>query len=453
MNKLVTLILCATCIGGCSVFDEYANRTVTEKYVHSNLDTSHLTLVTGVPGAQTQAVDLVVKISNEVRPEIHVPVYTRRVSTVERKYPNFIRMGLFEGTGLLGSRIDGRNIGLGIFGAHPTMSVLDSNQRLGSPGGALVGSLWRLGIVEWPVNWFDAARGWSCGITLAEVFYADYDNEARGFGVITLRKRWFLNESIPWTDFMAGVSMSVVPYAMLHPHVSLGIGSIGGLNLRVNAGFPISRVNSEMPTITAFPYLGLAAGVFDFLNRPDELEQEWKDHSHSSWLASLFDLSYVLPVSGSNDIQSMDKQRGFNIRIATADVAFPLLDFHVTLGTSLVNILAFSEQRIGMGILPIRVGVVWDLFGTGVLFQPFGEYSYLPSTILNTGVNVFFDWSAVSPIVVTAGYAECTTVDDTYTGSPLFVDTRAYSGPYISVGIRLFSRTFTRDMLRYGEGE
>lgn len=396
----------------------------------------------------------------------------QRDSIVLRYFPGVLRVGLFEGTGLMGSQLDGLNVGRGVFGLHPSVDFLRyENKRNVQSDGVFQGAMYRIGVLEWPIFWFTDDAGWSWGITGAEIIQPD-DNAANTLisaGLLTIRKRFYLSDRIPYTDAMIGISLGVIPDGMIHPHASLGIGSVGGINLRLNAGFPIGQdwANDKG---TSFPYIGLGVSVLDFLNRPQEMDVEWTNHEHSAWNVSLFSIAYIGSDATNKFFdddayqqagQEAPKQfitHGYMFHVGSADLALPLADYHITAGTSLLTLVAlFGNQNSGfgsagaIGVLPLRVGGAWEVFGTPILFQPFLEVSYLPSEIFNIGFRLTAPLNGLPSAYLIVGRVSGNTKSLVDASKSLIIrDPTAFAGIYAGIGLSLFDTIFGRKNLRYG---
>ncbi len=393
-------------------------------------------------------------------------------SVVERLYPSFIRLGLFEGVGLIGTKIDtAKSTNTGLFGVYYDVKRLLWNEADTSTAALFSGYIYRIGIGEWKLNWFDNDPGWSWGVTLAEFVRPDADNSHAlfGAGVLTINKRIYFRSLIPYLTVRPSLSLSLAPSQYVNASISAEVGSIGGVNLRAYAGYAFGA-NLFVPpvTYTSFPYLGIGASVVDFLNREEELNVEWKYHEHSAWEIGVID--FVLAGSNAELSAFAPDQLGEKVpvikggtaRIAFASIALPILDYRLSLGTSLVNLVALGAYEYGLSMFPLRITYHWNPFGSTFVAEPFFEYNFAPSTFAHMGLRFALPVSDQMSIQLVAGWASGNTgAGVSVAGSDEIgqrIDGLAYSQSanfsafYIGIGASLFDRLFGRGDLRYGKG-
>lgn len=389
-------------------------------------------------------------------------------SVVTREYPNFIRLALFESVGLAFSGQGGNSTNRGAFGLQFTMDELLFGAPQDSSSKVFMGYIYRLGIAEWRLRWFDDDPDWSWGITLAEVQQPDDRPEHRliGYGVLNIKKRFRLWDKIPYVSVTPGIGLSLITSQYASPNVALEVGSIGGINFRAYAGYTFGMQgfggtsSGYSNGFVSFPYLGLGVTTFDFLNRQEETDVEWKYHEHSAWEIGVVQFNLI---GSSNQVASVfapDKTgdsisalTGFTARLLNATLALPLLDSHIGVGTSLVNIVALGSTGYGIGVLPLRLSGWFNVFSNNIAIEPFIEYNYLPSSFGHLGARLAFPIADQTNVQFVAGYAFGET------GSSAGFDTGGkpgastiFKGFYLGIGASLFDRIFHRSELRYGKG-
>lgn len=445
---------------GCSSF------TRTEKDVHTI--TQHDTVVTervqNAPGDRDNGV---------IYPSSRVISYDRNVlqhdSVVTREYPNFIRLALFESVGLAFSGQGGHALNRGVFGIQ-----FDIDEYLfGRPADSttspiFVGAIYRFGIVEWRLRWFDDDPDWSWGITAFELLQPDAsaDHQLTGVGVLSIKKRFRLRDKIPYISLTPSMEFSAITSQYVNPNVALEIGSIGGVNFRAYAGYAfemrgLAGAGSGYSSgFVSFPYLGLGFTTFDFLNRQEETETEWKYHEHSAWEIGLVQFNFI---GASNQVASLfspektgdnaSKLTGFTARVGTAMLALPFLDQHIAIGTSLFNGVMLGATGFGIGVLPIRLSGWFNVFSNNIAVEPFVEYNYTPSQFAHVGARIAFPVGDNATIQFVAGYASGQTGSARgYDSGGQPFNPTSFSGFYLGIGAGLFDKIFHRDELRYGKG-
>jgi len=383
----------------------------------------------------------------------------------KREYPDFIRLGLFEGIGLIGSGQGFPSTNTGVFGLFYDMDRL-LNTRLREPTDAsplFSGSIYRFGIGEWRLRIFDDAPGWSWGITGLEMIRPSDDQSTwlNGAGVLTINKRWYLRPEIPYVSLRFHAGFAAFPSQYVNVSGSIDAGSIGGLNLRVYAGYAFGMGGLISPgQFTDAPYLGLGVSMLDFLNREDELEREWKYMEHSAWEIGIAEIGFL----GADVERSMfapgvvgDERpmvTGMIARLIPTTLALPVLNNRLAIGTSLVSFFSLGAREFGLGVLPIRVSYVAHPFENEFVVEPFLEWMYAPSSMANLGVRATLPVAHQVSIVATLGYVSGNT------GSLLGLDIEGqagrflrnetnFSGIYFSIGAAIFDRLFGPKELRY----
>jgi hypothetical protein len=395
---------------------------------------------------------------------------TQRDSVKERFYPGFIRLGVFEGIGLIGSSINKHSTYTGLFGLYYDIDRLlySDKYRLDTTESALFsGYIYRFGIGEWKIHWFNEDPNWTWGITAFESIRPDanIDNALAGISVLTIRKRFYLSSKIPYIAITPALSLSAFPSQYVNASVSADIGSIAGVNLRLYTGYVFGQPSFTPPTnFITFPYLGLGVSMMDFLNREEELDVEWKYHEHSGWEIGGVD---GLLLGGNVDASFFDATQtgdqrpaltGFSVRVLNARIALPVLDHRLTVGTSLINFLAMGNTEYGIGVLPIRVSYFSNPLNNAFVAEPFVEFNYAPSTFVHLGVRGALPISDQLSLQIVAAYASGSTGSamqlglDTEPAPGVGSDATNFNAFYIGIGASFFDRIFHKGELRYGKG-
>lgn len=455
MKKIfLTLALSFMLFEGCGVLDY--SRVEKDTYTISNLDTLTLNYVKNDPGNRDNGI--IYPSSRAVIAERTIVQYD---STVERHYPNFIRLGLFEGIGTWGGDGD-YSLGTGLFGIFPELINLDgyfeSDDSFVFPGG-----IYRFGIGEWRLRWFRDAKNWTLGFHLYEAIIPDGRDDMILQSVSTpyIRKRFFLREEIPYVAITTAVGLGWFPSGYINGSVSLDVGSIGGLNMRVYAGLAQSIWSSDIgnyvqdKSAITYPYFGFGMSFLDFHNLPKETEIEWKHHEHSSWNVGLVQVGIVgsnaeSSIFGRNDSTSSSISSGTIIRIAPSELALPLFDYKLFAGTALLNFVGLGMTEWGLGVLPIRIGY-WDQLLKDELFiSPFIEYNYYPSKIVHIGNKLSLKIDEFFSVNFLLGYVN----GETFQSLPdAFLDNYEKPGSldnfYFGLSIGIRDRLFAPEELRY----
>ncbi|MEN9281456.1 MAG: hypothetical protein RL594_391 [Bacteroidota bacterium] len=437
-------------------------RTERDIYSTTTFDSVITQRVTNPPGERDNGI---IAPSSRVENRVRTMKYSDSITV--REYPNFIRWSLFEGIGLLGSAIDGSSsTRTGLFGLYYDINELLLNSRSIDSSAVFDGYLFRFGQIEWKLNWFDSAPNWTWGVTGYEKIAADTDHSLSGIGVLNISKRFYLRDRIPYAAIRPSISFAIFPSQYVNASVSADLGSIGGVNLRAYTGCAVGGDLLSSPAeVNTVPYAGIGVSVMDFLNREEELHTEWKFHEHSSWevglaefviLGSEADRSIFSTRRTGSDAPSI---KGVTARLAVADVALPVFDHHLSLGTSLVNMVFLGSTEFGVGILPLRLTYHWMPLTSTLRIEPFAEVNIAPSTFFHAGVRAVLPVADQMGIHITAGWANGNT-GSRVPGRESFgysIDGRRIVDPhfgaiYIGVGASLFDRLFGRSDLRYGKG-
>ncbi|MBI5648071.1 MAG: hypothetical protein HY962_14160 [Ignavibacteriae bacterium] len=362
-------------------------------------------------------------------------------------YPRFARFGLAEISGLVaGGRAAGDNrVGNGLLGVYNTLGPRSTRDNA-----IFNGYMARIGM--WEHRFPAIGKDWTIGSALFEAILNGTKDgqQLLGFFPVYLKKRIALTDSRPQLSLQpyAGVSL-LSPFRYFNTGVSLHAGSIGGANMFAHAGLAIGgRANpdaSEIDEVRVIPYVGLGLSMFDFFHNEKEMDTEWRYHEDPTRRTGLLQIT-LLRSSGStpagivlgegNDeitlFRDFDGFIGqFGIVSFPADKVLP----HLTVGTSLINLLWLGNFEGAAGILPLRGAYeVW--LSRALLFEPFLEVNYYPSQVLHLGARLNFGDIEGCNIGLQLGGMYGSTGQLT---SNIFADwTQEVSGVYIGVSFSVF---------------
>src|ERR1700754_2235282 len=142
-------------------------RTERDLYTITDRDTTYREIVQNEPGDRDNGIIFPSSRTIEVHRET-----TTHDSTVEREYPNFIRLGAFESAGFIGTGAGKNGIGTGLFGVYGLLDPdfgLDVSSSSKERDVLFTGGLYRIGIGEWRLRWFRDAENWTIGTSLIEL--------------------------------------------------------------------------------------------------------------------------------------------------------------------------------------------------------------------------------------------------------------------------------------------
>ncbi len=393
---IIAAVVAVAALGSCtrSQFEWVHTRKELDYYTITKRDTIVVQAVTNAPGQRDNGV--VYPSSRVLRIGQDVSQYD---SVVERKYPDFIRLGVFESVGLVGTSASNIGLGSGLFGIFgyfdPDFATIHSSTAA-NRSTIFTGGIYRLGIVEKRLRWFDDAPDWTFGTSLYEsiVPQVSAKNDVTTLESIFpayLRKRFYLREQIPYIAVTPFVGIGYFPTQYANAGASLDVGSLGGLNFRAYAGAAAGGLLFAAPNesyTSAFPYAGLGVSLLDFLNRVPETYHEWKDYEHSSWNVGVAQIGLLIT---NADLDAFQKKKstikGVLFRAAPVAIALPFGNNRFYGGTSLINIIALGADSWGAGILPLRFGYWHTLMQQELTAEPFIELNYFPSFFIHGGAN------------------------------------------------------------------
>lgn len=464
MKTIVILFssLLVIIMSGCSY-----TRVEEDVYTISILDTTYQQFVKNAPGNRDNGV--IYPSSRTFNNERELNQYD---SIVTREYPDFIRLGLFESVGLIGSSSNDK-IGTGLFGIFPDFQNIKTSYR-GDDNALFAGGIYRIGIVENRLRWFHDAKNWTWGFSGIEIIAPNVNTDEIMISVLPfyVRKRYYLRDKIPYIAFTPSVGIGWYPSQYINLSASLEVGSIGGLNIRAYAGL-VGGVNmSNSPQIknknnpkpnesvsTIFPYIGLGCSVLDFHNIVPETEKEWKYYEHSSWNVGLLQFAYINTgadysgiSSSKNNLDSTNFLKGYIFKFANASLALPIFNNKLYAGTSLINLMIFGRNEWALGILPIRIGYLQSILTDNLTTEPFIEYNYYPSSFFNVGNRINLAFSENINLSLLVGYASgSTTLGFGKDMIDVFGLPGDFSRMYLGLSINIADRIFTAKQLRYNK--
>jgi len=460
MKIIIFLILSMIILQSCSVKEQYT-RNEKDVYTHTIKDTTEKHYYANSPSNKEDGV--VNPSSRDILVENNVSQYD---SIVEREYPDFIRLGLFESVGIFGGNSDA-GIGGGLFGVH-----LDPTQNLnedfrGTKSSFLTGGIYRFGIMEKRLRWFQDSKNWTWGITGLEMIMPDahLENGFMGLSVLSLTKRYYFKTDIPY--FALGFRFGGTLYSTVYGKVEgfAELGSIGGLNLRAYLGFAggWNRLNTilinsnDFANESTYPtalYGGIGVSYLDFINIVPETYREWKDMEHSGWRIGLAEGAVLNSGADQSFFSENDSSgsapilKGMSLRFLNANISLPFLDERLYVGTSLLNVMLIGRKEIGIGIMPIRVGWMQQVLKDELFVDPFIEYNYYPSTFFNVGAKLTlgFPRNGKYNVSLVMGYASGNPIGgidlDTSSELGIFEDALDFSQFYIGIEVGILERLF-----------
>ena len=445
--KTILIAILSLLLFGCSSLtnmggiDEMITRTEKDIYTRTLRDTAIIDAVRNAPGQRDNGIVYPTSRIVEMRRDV-----MQVDSSTTRDYPNFIRIGLFESIGIVGSGSIQNSLNGGLFGIFGYFNR-DYDRRTQSTSNIFPGAIYRIGIMEKRLRWFNDDPDWTLGMHYYESIIGDntLNNTLNSIAPIYIRKRFFLKETIPYVAITPAIGFSLIPDPYVNISVSGDLGSIGGMNLRTYVGVAIPFIAKNY-----IPYAGIGTSFLDFLNRVPETEKEWKYHDHSGWQIGL---ASVMGAFSNAEKPFFDPNtntpfKGIIARIAPASMFIPLGNNKFTLGTSLFNLLLFGNSEGGIGILPIRIGYWQNVISNDAVVEPFLEYNYYPTNMVHMGAKLAFRISKQINAFLQAGYSSGSQIAQLNRTYNTLGDFDIY---YIGLGIGLYDRIFYKDEMRYGK--
>ncbi|MFM7774222.1 MAG: hypothetical protein ACKO9V_05140, partial [Candidatus Kapaibacterium sp.] len=170
---LRSILLCClgavlTSVTGCML---PLTRTVQNVYTRTTEDTAYVTTARHEPGDPSNGAMYPAPKTIE-----HHRSVVQYDSAVVKEYPAFIRAGVFESIGLLGTASSANGIGAGMFGLHYNPADLLSSAVGGTTSATFSGAIYRIGILEYRLRWFKDAANWTVGTSLFESIIPEASN-------------------------------------------------------------------------------------------------------------------------------------------------------------------------------------------------------------------------------------------------------------------------------------
>jgi hypothetical protein len=386
-------------------------------------------------------------------------------SIIERYYPDFIRLGLFEGIGTIGGNSD-YGIGTGLFGVFPEFNKISETNR-GSSGYLFTGGIYRIGISEYRLRWFRDSKNWTIGTNLVEFILPDSRGENALISILPLylRKRYYLREEIPYISITPALGIGYYPSFYTNLSGSIEVGSLGGLNIRAYLGIAAGYNSPSTPQVknndflkknegstSIFPYFGLGVSVLDFHNLVKETETEWKDHEHSAWDIGLIQFMMLNSTSEKSIYSDNELFTGFQLKIANSFLSVPYSDNKLFVGTSLINLMVLGQSDFALAVLPIRAGYWIVLAEDELSLEPFAELGYYPSTLYNLGAKINLVLNESFNFGIVAGYASGeNTLNIPSDFNSSYGISKSFSQFYIGINFGILDRIFYPHQLRYNK--
>lgn len=452
-------ILLSSVVTGCYTI----TRTEKDLYTITQSDTTIREEVHNPPGDRENGTIYPSPRTVEIERE-----YVQRDSTVKRHYPAFLRFGGIEAASFLLAGGTTEGSGNGLFGLYDLLTV---NRTTDSK--LFTANMYRVMPYEIRLRWFNDAPNWTIGTAAFEWFQRSNDSSAeietdeRLMGVlpIYIRKRFFFREEPPYIMAVPffGFSAPWGPSYYVNMGSTLDVGSYGGLNFRAYAGViagtsSLFGSNARGSGLT-FPYFGVGVSVLDFVNKTDELFIEWKDHDHNALEISAINVDIVKAFSDTSafGIDPEDATgeapplTGLILRVGSASIPVPIGERRWFVGTSLFNLIALNRTDIAFGFLPIRTGYRLNLVENELNLEPFGEFTYYPSTAWHLGARLLLKVPKIPEINldfpftinVVAGLVSGSTNVDVLSGLPELAAPDDFTTPYVGIGIGIGDALFT----------
>lgn len=383
-------------------------------------------------------------------------------SLVVREYPDFIRAGIFETAGLITGMA--KPISVGILGAHPALPIDDKSYRGESGSRLFSGGMYRFLFYEKRLRWFKDSKNWTWGVSGFEAIIpnGEFENYLMSVLPLYIRKRYYLDEDIPYICYTPTIGIAYNPLLSMYinPSITFDVGSIGGFNARgylgVAAGFngistPMIS-NNDFATeskIVTIPYAGIGVSIMDFHNLVPETYEEWKNMPHSAWNIGLVQANVLYTDADKSIFQDASSEnnlplKGYQFKLLNTSIALPILNYKLYAGTTLLNMMYLGNASIGVGILPVRVGYWHTLLEDELSLEPFFEYNYYPSSILNLGARLNLKISDTQSMSVMAGYASGSIINE-----QTFKGLTKFNNLYLGIGLNFWDRIFYKQDLRY----
>lgn len=382
-------------------------------------------------------------------------------SSEKRTYPDFIRLALFETSGIIGGSSE-NSTGLGLFGIHPNLGELGPTYK-GKSGNFFTGGIYRVGIVENRLRPFKYDNNWTWGSTAFELIVPDAkaDNMLMSVAPLFIKKRIFLREEIPYVAVSFSGGFGWMPSLYGNLTASIDVGSIGGLNIKSMVGYTAGVTRWTDGNSVSFPYFGFGISMLDFLNLEKETYIEMKDMLHSAWNIGILKVD-LLNTGAKKSLTNTDPDavedkiliKGFSAHVINADLALPFANNRFFAGTSLLSLLATGKNEWGMAVLPLRFGYNHTLADYGLMLTPSVESGYFPSSYMNANVKLTFRANEKFNFSLVLGYVSGNSnVKDLLGGSlnDQFGSLGEFSNYYIGFSVGVWDRIFTPEELRYNQ--
>lgn len=455
--SLAVALLLGSAMTGCYTI----TRTEKDLYTITKSDTTIREEVNNPPGERENGT-----IYPSPREVEIIREYVQRDSVVKRYYPAFLRLGGIETASFFatGGSTDGS--GNGLFGLYSLLQLKRTDDTK-----LFTANMYRFMPYELRLRWFDDAPNWTIGTAALEWFQRQTDSSAeldageRLTGVLPLyiRKRFFLRDEPPYIMVIPFGGLSVFGSQYVNFGSTFDVGSYGGLNFRGYLGYIYGTTNflADDATGVSYPYFGFGVSALDFVNKTEELFIEWKNHDHNALEVSGLNIDLVRGFSDSAEAFGGNAQNnangsspaftGFLMRFASASIPVPVGDRRWFVGTSLFNLMALNRTDIAFGFLPLRTGYRLNLVADELNLEPFGEFTYYPSTAWHLGARALLKVPEIPelglelPITINAvaGLVSGSTNLDVIGN---FDDLQApddFTTPYIGIGIGIGDAIFS----------
>ena len=460
MNKIILFLipLISIIAVGCG---SLVTRTERDIYTITEKDTTNFREMKNAPGNRDNGI--IYPSSRTVTSERKV---IQRDSLVERTYPNFIRLGLFESIGIIGGASN-NGLGTGLFGIFPDFNKFNSTYT-GESGKTFTGGIYRVITGEWRLRWFRDSPNWTIGTSSLEMIFpsAQIEKSLISMFPLYIRKKYYLSETIPYVSWSPYFGFGYLPSQYINLGANIEVGSIGGMTLRAYLGFAagnnsktspqvVNSINPDVGQTVTFPYFGIGIGFLDFINIVPETYKEWKEMPNSSWNIGIGQFSILNTGAESaftNTGTGKPAFSGFLLKVFNTSIALPFYNNKFYIGTSLLNLLVLGQNELGLGILPIRFGYLQTIIADELSTEPFIESNYYPSSFIHIGNRFNLRLSDLLSFGIVIGYASGNTSNN------LGSDIRDLAGTagkisraYIGVSFGIGDRIFYPEEIRYNK--
>jgi len=184
------------------------------------------------------------------------------------------------------------------------------------------------------------------------------------------------------------------------------------------------------------------------------LEIEWKDYKHSSWNVGFLQFTLLNSNADESVFAVKDPQsailKGFELKLANANIALPILDYKIYAGTTFFSVLTAGKNNYAISVLPIRIGYWHTLIPNELILEPFLEMGYYPMYSVNLGARLNLRLNEIFNLSLNTGYINAS--KDLSLGNDILNNlgiSYDFSKFYIGISVNFYDRLFDKTELRY----